>query len=92
MFNRPPAHEISDSLGAGKLAVLIGVEDIGCSKARQRFLKRFDQSYALVIDHLQQFFVLGKVALWVAVVTAVASAVDYYRRFSHVLIRVQGDL
>ena len=43
-------------------------------------------------DHLQQFFVLGKVALWVAVVTAVASAVDYYRRFSHVLIRVQGDL
>jgi CDP-diacylglycerol--glycerol-3-phosphate 3-phosphatidyltransferase len=36
-------------------------------------------------DHLQQFFVLGKVALWVAVVAAVASAVDYYRRFSHVL-------
>ena len=25
-------------------------------------------------DHLQQFFVLGKVALWVAVITAVASA------------------
>ena len=43
-------------------------------------------------DHLQQFFVLGKVALWVAVLTAVVSAVDYYRRFSHVLIRVQGDL
>jgi CDP-diacylglycerol--glycerol-3-phosphate 3-phosphatidyltransferase len=36
-------------------------------------------------DHLQQFFVLGKVALWVAVVAAVASGVDYYRRFSHVL-------
>jgi CDP-diacylglycerol--glycerol-3-phosphate 3-phosphatidyltransferase len=36
-------------------------------------------------DHLQQFFVLGKVALWIAVVAAVASAVDYYRRFSHVL-------
>ena len=36
-------------------------------------------------DHLQQFFVLGKVALWVAVAAAVASAVDYYRRFSHVL-------
>ena len=36
-------------------------------------------------DHLQQFFVLGKIALWVAVVTAVLSAVDYYRRFSHVL-------
>jgi CDP-diacylglycerol---glycerol-3-phosphate 3-phosphatidyltransferase len=36
-------------------------------------------------DHLQQFFVLGKVALWVAVITAVASGVDYYRRFNHVL-------
>jgi hypothetical protein len=36
-------------------------------------------------DHLQQFFVLGRVALWFAVVAAVASGVDYYRRFNHVL-------
>jgi CDP-diacylglycerol--glycerol-3-phosphate 3-phosphatidyltransferase len=36
-------------------------------------------------DHLQQFFVLGRIALWVAVVTAVVSAIDYYRKFSHVL-------
>ena len=36
-------------------------------------------------DTLQQFFILGKIALWVAVAAAVASAVDYYRRFSHVL-------
>src|SRR5512134_1783839 len=36
-------------------------------------------------DHLQQFFILGKVALWVAVITAVVSALDYYRRFNHVL-------
>ena len=35
--------------------------------------------------HLQQFFFLGKVALWVAVITAVVSGVDYYRRFNHVL-------
>jgi hypothetical protein len=28
---------------------------------------------------------LGRIALWVAVFTAVASAVDYYRRFNHVL-------
>jgi CDP-diacylglycerol--glycerol-3-phosphate 3-phosphatidyltransferase len=43
-------------------------------------------------DHLQQFFILGRVALWVAVLTAVASAIDYYRRFSHVLSshRIQG--
>jgi CDP-diacylglycerol--glycerol-3-phosphate 3-phosphatidyltransferase len=36
-------------------------------------------------DHLQQFFVLGKIALWVAVFAAVASAIDYYRKFNHVL-------
>lgn len=36
-------------------------------------------------DHLQQFFVLGTVALWVAMLTAVASGIDYYRRFNHVL-------
>ena len=35
--------------------------------------------------HLQQFFVLGTVALWVAVITAVVSGIDYYRRFNHVL-------
>lgn len=31
------------------------------------------------------FLLLGRIALWVAVLTAVASAFDYYRRFSHVL-------
>jgi CDP-diacylglycerol---glycerol-3-phosphate 3-phosphatidyltransferase len=36
-------------------------------------------------DHLQRFFVLGRIALWVAVVTAVVSGIDYYRRFNHVL-------
>jgi CDP-diacylglycerol--glycerol-3-phosphate 3-phosphatidyltransferase len=36
-------------------------------------------------DHLQGFFVLGHIALWVAVITAVASGVDYYRRFNHVI-------
>ena len=36
-------------------------------------------------DHLGVFFVLGTAALWLAVLTAVASAIDYYRRVSHVL-------
>jgi CDP-diacylglycerol---glycerol-3-phosphate 3-phosphatidyltransferase len=36
-------------------------------------------------DHLQQFAVLGRIALWAAVITALASAIDYYRRFNHVL-------
>lgn len=33
-------------------------------------------------DHLQGFFVLGQIALWLVLVAAVASAIDYYRRFS----------
>jgi CDP-diacylglycerol--glycerol-3-phosphate 3-phosphatidyltransferase len=38
-------------------------------------------------DHLQQFYVIGTIALWVAVVTAVVSGVDYYRRY----LRMQGQ-
>jgi CDP-diacylglycerol--glycerol-3-phosphate 3-phosphatidyltransferase len=33
-------------------------------------------------DHLQGFFVIGQIALWVVVVAALASAADYFRRFS----------
>jgi CDP-diacylglycerol---glycerol-3-phosphate 3-phosphatidyltransferase len=36
-------------------------------------------------DHLQGFFVLGQVALWVVLIAAVASGLDYYRRFNAVL-------
>jgi CDP-diacylglycerol--glycerol-3-phosphate 3-phosphatidyltransferase len=36
-------------------------------------------------DHLQQFFVLGQVALWIVMLAAIASGIDYYRRFNHVL-------
>ncbi len=48
--------------------------------------KMISQVVAILIlilgkDHLQQFFVLGRVALWVVMVSAVISAVDYYRRF-----------
>ncbi len=38
-------------------------------------------------DHLHQFFVLGQAALWVVLVTAVVSAVDYYRRFNRQILR-----
>jgi CDP-diacylglycerol--glycerol-3-phosphate 3-phosphatidyltransferase len=32
--------------------------------------------------HLHSFFVVGQIALWVATITALASAVDYYRQFN----------
>lgn len=35
--------------------------------------------------HLQQFFVLGQVALWIATITAIVSAVDYSRRINSIL-------
>ncbi len=35
-------------------------------------------------EYLQQFFILGQIALWVVVVTALLSAADYYRRFTQV--------
>jgi CDP-diacylglycerol--glycerol-3-phosphate 3-phosphatidyltransferase len=36
-------------------------------------------------DHLQEFFVLGQVALWIVMATALWSAADYYRRFNAML-------
>lgn len=39
----------------------------------------------LTSNALPFFLSLGRIALWVAVFTAVASGVDYYRRFNHVL-------
>ncbi len=35
-------------------------------------------------EYLQQFFILGQIALWVVVVTALVSAADYYHRFTQV--------
>ena len=32
-------------------------------------------------EYLQEFFVLGQIALWVVLVTALVSALDYYSRF-----------
>jgi CDP-diacylglycerol--glycerol-3-phosphate 3-phosphatidyltransferase len=33
-------------------------------------------------EYLQQFAVIGQIAMWVAVVTALVSAADYFRRFN----------
>jgi CDP-diacylglycerol--glycerol-3-phosphate 3-phosphatidyltransferase len=36
---------------------------------------------------LRAFFIVGQVALWVATITALVSAVDYYRRFTSAMSR-----
>jgi CDP-diacylglycerol--glycerol-3-phosphate 3-phosphatidyltransferase len=51
-------------------------------------LKMVSQVVAILLlilgrDHLRQFFVLGIIALWVAVLTAIVSGIDYYRKFNH---------
>ncbi len=38
--------------------------------------------------HLGPLFVIGQVALWIATLTALVSAVDYYRRYNHVISSV----
>jgi CDP-diacylglycerol--glycerol-3-phosphate 3-phosphatidyltransferase len=38
-------------------------------------------------DHLRGFFVIGQIALWVCVIAALASAADYFRRFSDLLTK-----
>jgi CDP-diacylglycerol--glycerol-3-phosphate 3-phosphatidyltransferase len=38
-------------------------------------------------DHLRGFFVLGQIALWVVVIAAVVSGVDYYRKFAAIEVR-----
>ena len=50
-------------------------------------VKMFAQIVAILAlilgrENLQEFVVIGQVALWVAVITALVSAVDYFRRFS----------
>ena len=41
-------------------------------------------------EYLQEFFVLGRIALWVVLVTALVSALDYYRRF-HEKLSLKGE-
>ena len=52
-------------------------------------LKMVSQVVAILLlilgDQERQLFVLGTVALWLAVMTALISGFDYYRRFNHVV-------
>jgi CDP-diacylglycerol--glycerol-3-phosphate 3-phosphatidyltransferase len=44
---------------------------------------------ALILGRIQEqpFVVVGRVALWVVLLTAVLSAMDYYRRFSRLILK-----
>lgn len=58
-------------------------------------IKMFAEVFAILLlilghERLQNFFVIGTIALWVAMLTAVVSGVDYYRRFNHILTSPKG--
>lgn len=42
-------------------------------------------------EFLPEVLLLGTITLWIAMITAVASGVDYYRRFNHVLSRLPAN-
>jgi CDP-diacylglycerol--glycerol-3-phosphate 3-phosphatidyltransferase len=42
-------------------------------------------------NHFWLFLILGQVALWLVLVTALVSAADYYRRYSRVLSEPRGS-
>jgi CDP-diacylglycerol--glycerol-3-phosphate 3-phosphatidyltransferase len=42
-------------------------------------------------DHLQGFFVIGQIALWIVVLTALVSAADYFGRFGMLLTAGNGS-
>ena len=53
-------------------------------------VKMVSQVFAILLlilgrDHVAGFVILGHVGLWVAMVTAVLSATDYYRRYNRIL-------
>jgi hypothetical protein len=40
-------------------------------------------------DHLHGFVIIGQIALWVVVLTALVSAADYFRRFGPLLLTLE---
>ena len=40
-------------------------------------------------DHLHQFVIVGQIALWIVVLTALISAADYFRRFGPLLLTLE---
>jgi CDP-diacylglycerol--glycerol-3-phosphate 3-phosphatidyltransferase len=75
--------------GLRSLAYARGVSIPASRLGKLKMISQVVAILALILgrDHLHQFFVLGQVALWVVLVTAVVSAIDYYRRFNRLILR-----
>lgn len=58
-------------------------------------IKMFAEVFAILLlilghEQLPSVFLLGMVTLWIAMLSAVVSGVDYYRRFNHILTSPKG--
>jgi CDP-diacylglycerol---glycerol-3-phosphate 3-phosphatidyltransferase len=74
--------------GLRSIAYARGVTMPASSLGKLKLVSQVVAILALILgrDHLHQFFVVGKIALWVVLVAAIVSAADYYRKFARVLV------
>jgi CDP-diacylglycerol---glycerol-3-phosphate 3-phosphatidyltransferase len=66
------------------LAYARGISIPASSLGKIKMVAQIVAILALILgkDHLHSFVVIGQIAMWVAVVAALVSAFDYFRRFS----------
>jgi len=81
ILGREFAVTVLRSLAYGK-GVVIAASPMG----KVKMLAEVVAILALILgqDHLQQFYVIGTIALWIAMLTATVSGIDYYRRFARI--------
>ena len=79
ILGREFAVTVLRSMAQGK-GLIIAASPMG----KMKMLAEVIAILALILgqDHLQQFYVIGTIALWVAMLTATISGIEYYRRFA----------
>jgi CDP-diacylglycerol--glycerol-3-phosphate 3-phosphatidyltransferase len=79
ILGREFAVTVLRSIAHGK-GVVIAASPLG----KFKMLSEVVAILALILgqEHLQQFYVIGMIALWIAMLTATVSGIDYYRKFA----------
>jgi CDP-diacylglycerol--glycerol-3-phosphate 3-phosphatidyltransferase len=79
ILGREFAVTVLRSIAQGK-GLIIAASPLG----KMKMLAEVIAILALILgqDHLQQFYVIGTIALWIAMLTATISGIEYYRRFA----------
>jgi CDP-diacylglycerol--glycerol-3-phosphate 3-phosphatidyltransferase len=78
ILGREFAVTVLRSIAHGK-GVVIAASPLG----KFKMLSEVVAILALILgqEHLQRFYVIGMIALWIAMLTATVSGIDYYRKF-----------